>query len=284
LLASEWLVNTFVIPNDPFQQHVSHFFRDRGGNAVFGDSIAAHGFIGRKDFPNRAYPQESPAQLMVKARGLFYDKIANNVIVEASITLLYRRDSSARNYADIFLTKRLRPIKVVSLYHRERLQRYWRKFLTNQPFDSVYKYFPYGGVKWLKPPDPLPKGVETEAALTAAKAIAISQISAIKRGETPTNSRNYVKLINYLKSRGANICLVEWPVHPAFAQASAGLSDYDEGRQFFRELAEEKGLTYRSYWNAIASKADFEDHTHLTSLAAERFTTRVVDDCFQGKF
>jgi hypothetical protein len=279
-LISEWLISTHVEPNDPFARHVEHYFRSTDRNAVFGDSIAAHGFIGLVDFPNFAYPQESPMQMLVKARGRFANKAPKNIIVEASLTLLYRSDASALHYPHVFLRGAPPLFKVTQDYHRERLPRYWRVFLSGSGFKGVYRYQPFGGVEWRNWTSDRQNGL---ASYKAAFSTAISQLSSIGQLKIPNNRKNYRDLIEYLQNRGANICIVEWPVHPTFAEATDKLEPYVKSRTFFRDLARNQNIRYHSYWKKIQDQTAFADHTHLTHDAASRFSSRIINDCFTEK-
>ena len=280
LLLSEWLITRLVEPNDPFTKHVDHYFRSDGRNAVFGDSIAAHGFIGHAEFPNFAYPQESPMQMLVKAQGKYSGRNPQHVIVEASITLLFRRDSGAKHYPHTFLRAATPLFKIVSAYHRERMPRYWRVLLSGKGFEGTYRYHPFGGLEWRDWTKARQAALETQE---AAVATAVSQITSVKRQSVPANKANYEALIDYLRQRGARICIVEWPVHPAFSEATADMQTYSESRKYFFELAKRNGVAYRSYWDGIKNDASFADHTHLTFGAAKRFSAQIVRECFLDK-
>jgi hypothetical protein len=277
--ASEWLVRTKVEPIDAFQAHVRHLVNTVSPNIVLGDSIAAHGFLGRKEFENFSYPGDNPAQLLVKAQLWVRKGDARRAIVEASPTLLRRQETDAAEYTGLFARHNVDFLRILSPRHRQRLIQYWRIMVTEGEFVSAFEYFKYGGLRWTEE-DSFPSANMNEQEKISRDQIAVQAIP--ENQAFRKNQVQFERLLNYLAENQVKVCIVEWPVHPLMRSLVDDYPLYMKRRAIFADLARNHGFVYRSYWDMRFDdvRSAYSDPMHLRTGAAREFSRAVVEDCF----
>lgn len=279
--ASEWLVRTKIDPIDAFQAHAQHLENTVSPNIVLGDSIAAHGFLGRKGFENLSYAGDNPAQMLAKAQLWVRKGDARRAVIEASPTLLRRQKTGVGQYARMFERRHADFLRIMSSRHRQRLIQYWRTVMTPGVLVSDLEYFTHGGLKWTE------ENVNawTSANMSQQEQIIRDQIAlqaVPKNIAFQENLAQFEELLSYLAGNQIKVCIVEWPVHPRMRSLVDDYPLYMQRRKIFSDLARNYKFDYRSYWDTSFGDvwSTYSDPMHLKTGAARKFSQVVIEDCF----
>jgi hypothetical protein len=276
---SEWLVRTKVDPVDAFQAHAQHLKNTVSPNIVLGDSIAGHGFLGRKGFENLSYPGDNPAQMLAKAQLWVSKGDARRAVIGASPTLLRRQKTGVGQYARMFERQHADFLRIMSSRHRQRLIQYWRIVMTKGGFVSDLEYSTHGGLKWTEEPT-FPSANKSQQEQISRDQIAMQAVPA--NIAIRENLAKFEELLSYLAGNQIKVCVVEWPVHPRMRSLVDDYPLYMQRRKIFSDLARNYKFDYRSYWDTSFGDvwSTYADPMHLKTGAARKFSQVVIEDCF----
>jgi hypothetical protein len=279
LLASEILVRRNVVPMDYFEQHLAVFRQAQTANVVLGDSVAGMGLEGHDQLVNLAFPGESPLRLSIKARRYFADRAPGHVLIEAHFSLLNRDPGETYHYDATFGGHRP-PLRILEPRHRDLLRAYWGVLLGKGNFDPLMQIGPHGMVL-LK--DAARYGEYLALADDERRTRAREAAKGEMAGPAWIRERNrieYRHLVEEMTRRGARVCLVMFPVAPAFAVAATGIPEHQAARRFFVDVAAENHARLVDYWTALEDLNDFANETHLSRSGAAKLSRRVERDCY----
>ena len=88
-------------------------------------------------------------------------------------------------------------------------------------------------------------------------------------------SQPIVEMIAAAHARGAQVVIVEMPMHPYHRSHFYALGAWDKYRDHLRKLVEAQHATYLSAADWIAESNEFADHLHLSASGAQDFSRRL---------
>jgi hypothetical protein len=282
--ATEWLVRTQVVPQDTFSKHLRLLQTTTQRDASFGDSHVARGFDASNGFVNLAYPSENIEYMYWKMRTFFDARPPGRVIVQADphIFAPYRVNAPFRPYVDS------KPFKAPVLYsatarHRPQLIAYWSAFLNGfGQLESKVQQTENGAL--------LSKGDLSAQPLRKRQAEARLRIQTHRHEQSQAvviAQARYFEMISFLAAKGAQICLVSFPVSPDYIAALADAdqqttpSGHANAIQFFEEMAAQTGARYIDARAQITNLALFRDVDHLNVEGAGIFSSSLIRQCFE---
>lgn len=89
-------------------------------------------------------------------------------------------------------------------------------------------------------------------------------------------SQPVLEMISDAHARGAQVVIVEMPMHPYHQSHFYALSAWDKYRDHLRKLVEGQHATYLSAADWIEDANEFADHLHLAPVGAKDFSARLA--------
>jgi hypothetical protein len=89
-------------------------------------------------------------------------------------------------------------------------------------------------------------------------------------------SQPIVQMIDAAHARGAQVVIVEMPMHPYHRSQFYALDAWDKYRDHLRKLVEAQHATYVSAADWIEPANEFADHLHLTPAGAQDFSRQLA--------
>jgi len=100
--------------------------------------------------------------------------------------------------------------------------------------------------------------------------------SQCERGQKTRLSQPVVEMIADAHARGAQVVIVEMPMHPYHQSHFYALASWDKYRDHLRKLVEAQQATYLNADDWIEDQNEFADHLHLAPSGAKDFTARLA--------
>lgn len=278
LAASVILVKYVVEPHDRVIQSLALIRRERSPDAAFGDSHFAWGFVGTEEFPTLAAEGETLADMELRVRYYYRDKQPRRVVIQGDphAFAAYKLDRATHAYLENLDNQFWQ--RFVD-HHRPYLGEYWRTALR-------------GGVKAFRPKNALRWGwiVGQEDWSSLAENVRLARSSErVKRLAPVTDlkdnqfAQSYQRTLEYLRQRGAEVCVVTTPVSYEYYKYSSGNATIAATIDFLRGVAERNGARYVNFYDIYARPEFanyFRDMDHLNQNGAPRFTERALSACF----
>ena len=92
----------------------------------------------------------------------------------------------------------------------------------------------------------------------------------------------YAEMLGYLTTRGAEVCLVSFPVTQAYRTATAQMDSagHDQAIAFFTALADQSGARFVDARAQVQPDHLFRDVDHLNAEGAAGFYPDLMQGCF----
>lgn len=278
LAATELLLRTKVVPNDHFAAHLSLFVSGTSKNVVFGDSHVARGIHGLSGFLNLSYAGDTVLEIEAKVRSYFSDKEPGKVVLQAGPQFFsVRRDDDMEfDEPRLFATKSKPYLWMFSERYSGRVINYWKRFLEGATFKSDSTIHRDGAITataiWTDEP-------ESQRRKLIREKIAIQRPK--QAPEATRSARSYERILAFLTSRGAEVCMVGMPLPSSYRRSSASFEEFGHARAFFESLAADYRIRYLDMSAWITDDALFEDANHLNLDGALEFAPLLETACFE---
>ncbi|MSR78366.1 MAG: SGNH/GDSL hydrolase family protein [Candidatus Omnitrophica bacterium] len=275
---SECLIRMKVSPDDSFEKHRNLFFNSDKSNAVFGDSHGAQDFMGRQDFINLSFPSESVDIIAAKIKLYFSSRRMEKVILQADPHMFseYRIKENVNDYIRLFEDPRQPLLQILTPRHRKYLLFYWKALISGRGFKSKFRVNPDGS----QTIEDREAGTEQETPKDFDLQTRVRLQKPQENFEKSVSVKNYQTMLQDLKERQAQVCLVTFPVSPEYAGEAARFPDFEKARNFFQAMAAQYGFSYVNYWNSLQDPHLFRNDDHLNVQGAKALTQRMVNDCY----
>jgi hypothetical protein len=278
LAASVALVKYAVEPNDRVVHSLELVQRETATDAAFGDSHFAWGFVGSADFPTIAAEGETIADMELRVRYYYRNKNPGKVIIEGDPHefAVYKLDRATHAYLNNMDNQFWQ--RFVS-HHRPYLGLYWGRVAGKglgafrQKNELRYGWI-VGSGRWSQ--------VDTSARLALSAARVQHHLPADDFRETPF-AQSYRRTLGFLKSRGADVCVVTSPVSSEYLRYASREPRLAAVQVFVQQTAEEYGARYLNFYDLYATPqydSYFHDMDHLNEIGAPLFTAKAVQGCF----
>ena len=278
-VASEWLLRRHVLPQDTYALHVALLKEADQKDAAFGDSHAARGFDGSDGFVNLAFPSEGISFMAWKVDHYFSNRAPGRVIIQADPHLFspYRLLQEFKPYPEIDKSHQNPRWFILSdPRHRARLKGYWvRFFQSGLKLESKVFQTENGALLSSGDFSELDERAQIFEAEKRAKTHRLGAASRIAEAKL-----TYAKMLDQLSSKGAEICLVSYPVSNAYRDAIA--NDHDPIMDFFNAEAARIGAVFFDARQDVETPNHFRDPDHLNAAGAKAFSKALIKRCFDN--
>jgi hypothetical protein len=277
--ATEWLIREKIVPYHSYYKYRDLFRDSRAVNAIFGDSHAANGLTGLDGFVNLAYSGENFQSIAGKVRLYFADKQPGRVILQAgfhhfSRNFLDFRPNETKLFRD-FLAGRVSLLRILEPVHAKELMNYWKVFLDKGRFTPKETFMPDGSR--------LSQAVYTDRPARqrrAAEARTIRILEPIAGFRDTSTAREYQRIIDELRRRGGEICLVSFPAADTLRRGIIEGARFRAVRKYFTALARRDGVRYVNLLDRALPLEFFADPHHVNARGARVISRRVATECF----
>lgn len=278
VVATELLVRSQVLPQDTRAGHLALLDRANQVDAAFGDSHAARGFAAQDTFVNLAYPSENIEDMFAKVRTHYANRSPGRVVLQADPHLfaayrVFAASSQPRTDASPLL-------HAITDRHRPQLNAYWQAFFEGYgTLASTVQQTENGALLSEGNFDALPQRMQTFEARTRLQQHASAEPDAVAAAQD-----RYAEMLDFLITRGAQVCLVSFPVTHAYRAAAALSSDngHMSATTFFRQKAKETGARYVDARAQVTANNQFRDVDHLNAAGATAIYDDLIAQCFEG--
>ncbi|MBR0875138.1 hypothetical protein JQ633_32595 [Bradyrhizobium tropiciagri] len=93
-------------------------------------------------------------------------------------------------------------------------------------------------------------------------------------------ARIYRDLIAFLVSRGAKVCLVNYPVDRFYRERADRIPGFAETRKFYQEVARANGIPYVSFWDRFDDLSMFQNTDHVNEKGSAILAGEAREKCF----
>jgi hypothetical protein len=277
--ASMVLVKDYVEPHDRVIESLTLVQSATARNAAFGDSHFAWGFVGSPDLPTLGAEGETVADMELRVKYYFRDKQPGKVIIQGDphSFAAYKLDRSTHDYLqnmDNHFWQRFME------HHRPYLGKYWSRVIAKGSLDVFRQRWElrWG---WIDA-DEYWSALDSAVRVEVARARVLRQ-TPVPGFETQEFAQSFRRTLAYLRSRGADVCVITTPVSYEYFTYASRDSGTAAAFGFFRKTAAEYGARYVNFF-ALFAKPDqdgyFRDQDHLNRLGAPAFTERAIAACF----
>jgi hypothetical protein len=90
----------------------------------------------------------------------------------------------------------------------------------------------------------------------------------------------YRDMIKFLISRGATVCLVNYPVDRYYRERADAVATFGQVREFYREVARENHIPYVSFWNRFDDPSMFQNTDHVNQNGSPILAREAREACF----
>ena len=278
--SSEAIIRLKVVPTHNDYKYRDLFLGAKSPNAIFGDSHAAYSLIGLDDFVNLAYPGNSFLSISGRVRLYFRHRTPNKVILQAgphhfSRDFLNWRPDDVEDFEKFLKGRSPWALKLFENIHRQEVFRYWAMIVYGGEFVPSHEFLPDGsrlekGLYTRIPPDIQRAG--------AARTLRI--LEPVPGFEDTRVAAEYGKTIDFLQSKGAQVCLVTLPVVALLRAGIAEFEAYRRAQKFFEDLARSRGMKYLNLGTWELPDELFADAHHLNAVGGRAISDDVLKGCF----
>ena len=278
--SSEAIIRVKVVPVHNDYKYRELFLSSQSPNAIFGDSHAAYSLIGLEDFVNLAYPGNSFMSISGRVRLYFENRKPQKVILQAgshhfSRDFLNWRPDDIENFRILLEGRSPYPLKLLESAHRHEVFDYWAIFLQGERFAPNKQIMPDGAFLESGRFSSIPS--EERRARTARTLRILEPVPGF---EATSVAREYADIIGFLKDRGAQVCLVTFPVVGMLRVGVAESAAYQRAMRFFEDLGRAKGVRHLNLSAWELPDEYFADPHHLNAIGGRAVSGDVLKECF----
>lgn len=279
----EFLIRKYVIVVDHDFRRSRIYKESNAQNTIWGDSATMTAINNLKDFVNFSEGSQCYREIETKIKNYYFGKPnGGKVILQLSLNgFAPYRDCYKLNdrVNELYLSEDKKVNFYMSKnYFRKRSYEYLRNFLSNnftiKP-DITQEFNQDGSVTFFEVYSP-------RAGQNFFQKKFDNNSKYLPRADFVGNG-NYESLfniINYLKIKNAEVCLISTPVHSDFFKYEADRKRFNKVFNLYKNLAMDNGLQYLDFTNYLIPDNNFQDYIHLNDNGAKNFTALVEKKCF----
>ena len=275
------LVRDYIEPHDRVVKSLELIQQETAADAAFGDSHLAWGFVGSPEFPTLGAEGETVRDMELRVRYYYRNKQPGKVVVQGDphSYAVYKMDRGTHDYLDNMDNQFWQRFLE---HHRPYMGKYWQRVIERRgfdvfrPADEMRWGWIAGHEQWSS------RDSSVRVGLSRAREVWQRPDSGFRDGES---AQAYKRTLEYLRGRGADVCVVTTPVSYEYYQYAKDDSVTAAALNYVRRVAEQTGARYFNYFDLFAQPEFtnyFRDMDHLNEIGAPRFTRRVLSDCFGG--
>ncbi len=277
--ASMVLVKDYVEPHDRVIESLTLVQSATARNAAFGDSHFAWGFVGSPDLPTLGAEGETVADMELRVKYYFRNKQPGKVIIQGDphSFAAYKLDRATHDYLQNMDNRFWQ--RFIE-HHRQYLGKYWARAISSgRPDVFRQKWELRWG--WIDASDQW-SALDSAVRVERARARVLKQ-TPVPGFEEQQFAQSFRRTLAYLKSRGADVCVLTTPVSLEYFTYASQDSSTLAALRFFRQTATQYGARYVDLFDVFAKPeldSYFHDQDHLNRLGAPAFTDKAISACF----
>jgi len=274
LITSEIFLRQYIIANDNVYQR-SKLYKIKGSkNTVWGDSASLTSIYFLDGFLNFSGPSDNYQEIEKKIKSYYSEIDQGKVIIHLSLNAFakYRDIPIRKEDLKLYFSVREPLFFIMEERFQKRLFEYYESFIKNK-FDLRenlnYKYNSDGSSSYYGNYNPpLIKDIANYHKYYPKKDF--------------VNDRNYnsfIKIIDFLKNKNIKICFITSPWNGEFREKKIDMNKFIEVRNFYKNYAKDKNITYLDFLEYPYPADKFYDGTHLNKKGSILFTSMVQKSC-----
>jgi hypothetical protein len=278
VIATELLIRYEVDPAHSFFRYVEFFRSSQSKDAAFGDSMIVSGFTGQPGFVNLAMGGDDVRQVIQKVKAYYATRPAGRVIVQAAphhFSPKYSVASGDDPVIEYLSQGGPKGLRITNRIYRNELVGFWRVYLSKGYFEQTTNFEADGARlawRWLSK--------KTEAERRSSAAQSANNLRPKPGFENSEKASIYADMLDYLVGKGANICLVNYPVSRGLRRVAENMPEFAAAREFFAGLAKARSITYVDLFDYDLDDAFFIDDNHLNGDGAPILSPLIVERCY----
>ena len=280
--ATETMLRIFVAPKDNRLAHYRLFKNSTAHDAAFGDSQMAATVTGVPGMVNLAHAGENYVITAYRVRTYFQTRTPHRVILQANPNNFakYREQLAVSSWTPRYiagLEKLNENVFMSSLpLFRMYIWDYWQVLLNHGGFKSK-RYITSDGAQFR--PGSLAMSV-TPAKFEKLVRVRLEEQTPPDDFSDLVTYRAFISTLDFLKKRGAEVCLVTTPMPPSYRADAKNNPVFRRVLDRFDALARQYGFGRANMWDAVNDLNLFADTDHLNERGAKRIVPVVMDRCF----
>ncbi|TDR23769.1 hypothetical protein [Marinicella litoralis] len=279
VVTAEWFLRAVVVkmPRST-PQLIDRVYQSKLTDVVAGDSQMYRAFVAEKSFINLAKRGNPIPAVDIVLRNYLLDKHPGKVVIQASPQLfakpqLERNTQRYDQYFNIVST----PFK---LYVFERgITEFMSAFDSMDQIMAAYHASNDEDLRansqyWLKLTD--------QQRQQKTRSRVKHHLPYMDSDESKEFQAKYRQMVEFLISKGAEVCMVTPPVSELYLTYSRELAAFDAAMAFFTDVSSEYGITHVGHHqlNTNYPKEYFINQDHITPSASKEFAASVLGACF----
>jgi hypothetical protein len=165
-------------------------------------------------------------------------------------------------------------------HHRQYLGKYWARVITARNVDAFRQKWElrWG---WIDASDQW-SALDSTVRMERARARVLKQ-TPVAGFEQQLFAQSFRRTLAYLRSRGADVCVLTTPVTYEYYTYAIRDSSTLAALRFLQQTAEQYGARYVDLFDVFARPelgSYFHDQDHLNRLGAPAFTEKAISACF----
>ncbi|MCA6121822.1 hypothetical protein J6500_07900 [Bradyrhizobium sp. WSM 1704] len=276
--ASEWLLRTRVLAQDPFQALIDKM-QSNIRNVALGDShAAAVSEFDAPDFLNLGMGGTKIGQMSDRAHYYFTRVKPGEVIVEADPHLFadYRLDAPGSRIPESYSAR----LVAFDERHRRFMTAYWERYFSGglkPKFEVQHQIIAPRTVQAIAALGPLPDMVTDFSGYMDYSVRLHTPVSDFRER---AEARIYVELIDFLIARGATVCLMNYPVDRYYRERADRIAAFANVKAFYEEIAKQRGIRYVSFWSRFEDQDMFQNADHVNEKGSRILAPEARKACF----
>jgi hypothetical protein len=96
-------------------------------------------------------------------------------------------------------------------------------------------------------------------------------------------ARIYIEMLEFLIKRGAQVCLMSYPVDRFYRERADRIATYPAVKEFYKKLAKDRGIPYVSFWSRFDDPEMLHNTDHVNAKGAAILAVEARRACFSDK-
>lgn len=278
--ASEWLLQTHIIPQDHMIKRAKLFHERPHINTIFGDSQMRDGVNMLEGFSNFSTGSQTYPEIEAKIKA-FYKETDEpfKIIIHAAINNFAEyRDRPNRKEVEVFFwNDGTNGPFMTQPFFQETAWRYWKNFIANdfKIADGDLRFNPDGSTTRF--------GDFSQLSQDEQNKLILETIESYTPLETPKSLKAYHALnaiFDFLEIKNTTVCFVAMPLQKTMKNSFLKKSEVENVIALFKELSKNYGVNFVNLMDGDYPDHYFDDASHLNEKGANALSLKILKNCF----
>jgi hypothetical protein len=280
----ELFLRISVSPYDWNFQHFSVFRENTATSVAFGNSRTTYGFSGGRWMMNLAEPGESIGVISEKIRIHFRDIKPLRVMVQID-SGMFSSEGEGNNSLEIINMRMANyansgPLLLLHPWYASRKFSFLKYVLRGGKISRQGEMGADGFRPEYTSIDDWPdEKISVQADLRALNLLPLEYDNLL----TSRALKALNETVSFLSAKGAEVCLVSFPIAAALVRKQAAFPQYEEFRKFMKHYASQKSMVFSSFETKLYDNVLFRDMVHLNARGAKLLSMEILESCFPNR-